>query len=35
MGILIDWIIFVMVVALMIYAINPLVIIFLWLIGGA
>ena len=34
MGILVDWIIFVIVVGLTIYLINPLLILLLWLIGA-
>ena len=34
MGILADWILFVMVVALMVYVINPVVILLLWMIGA-
>jgi hypothetical protein len=34
MEILIDWIVFVLVVLLMIYVINPLLAIILWLAGG-
>jgi hypothetical protein len=34
MGILADWIIFIMVVALMVYVIDPLLILLLWVIGG-
>jgi hypothetical protein len=34
MGILADWIIFIMVAAFMVYVINPLVILLLWLVGG-
>jgi hypothetical protein len=34
MGVVVDWIIFLMVVALMIYVVNPLLILLLWMVGG-
>jgi hypothetical protein len=34
MGIVVDWIIFLVAMALMIYGIDPLLILLLWVIGG-